>query len=79
MQCTLAILSSVACPALSYFPTYLINGTIFGENLLNTKCVFGFYLQLLSETLLILRRNERDIIIFVHWSSCMVPVILVGL
>jgi len=40
------------------FPHYLINGTIFGgKNLLNTKCVFGFSLQLLSETFLILIRK----------------------
>jgi hypothetical protein len=34
------ILSSVACPALLYFfPHYLINGTIRGNNLLNIKYV----------------------------------------
>ena len=53
-----------------FFPHYLINDAIFGEKLLNTKCVFGFSLQILSETLLILRRNERDVIINVHRSSC---------
>jgi hypothetical protein len=38
-------------------PHYLINGQIFGgkKKLWNTKCVFWFPLQLLSETLLILR------------------------
>jgi hypothetical protein len=40
--------------------------------------VFRFILQLLSETFLILRRTERDIITHVHRSSCKVPVILVG-
>ena len=30
--------------------------------LLDTKCVFWFWLQLLSETFLILRRNEQDVI-----------------
>ena len=34
------ILSSVACLALPYFSTYLINGTILGKKLLNIKCVF---------------------------------------
>jgi hypothetical protein len=37
--------------------------------------VFWFSLRLLCETLLILRRSDRDIIINVHRSSCKVPVI----
>ena len=45
--------------------------------LLNTKCVFWFSVQLLSETFLILRRNERDMIKNVFWSSRKVTVILV--
>jgi len=44
------------------FPHYLTNYTIFEKKSLNTKCVFWFSLQLLSETFLILRRTERDII-----------------
>jgi hypothetical protein len=55
------------------FPHYLINGTIFWKKLLNIKCVFWFYLQLLSETFLIIRRIKRDIIINVHRSSCKLP------
>jgi len=43
-------------------PHYLTNGTVFEKKLLNTKCVFCFSLQLLSETFLILRRTERDMI-----------------
>jgi len=42
------ILSSVACPALPYFPTLSHKGYDFRENLLNTKCVFWFSLKLLS-------------------------------
>ena len=43
MQCAYAILSSVARPALQYyFPTFLINRTIFEKNLLNPKCVLIF-------------------------------------
>ena len=47
----------------------LINGRIFGRKLLNIKCVFWFSLQLLSETFLILRRIQRDIITNEHTSS----------
>ena len=48
-----------------------------GGYLLDAKCVFGFSIQLLSETFLILRRNVRDMIINVYRSACTVPVILV--
>ena len=42
MQCSCAILSSVAYPGLQYFSAYLISGTIFEKKkvLLNVKCVF---------------------------------------
>ena len=66
------------CPAPIYiFPHYLINGTIFGKKLRNTKCVFWFSLQRLSETFLIPRRIERDMIKNVYRPSCKVPVIVV--
>ena len=39
------------------------------------KRVFRYSLQVLSETLLILRESEPDIIINVYWSSSKVPVI----
>ena len=44
------------------FPHYLINGTIFGKKLLNTNCVFWYSVQLLSDTFLILRRIQQDMI-----------------
>jgi hypothetical protein len=59
------------------FAHYLVNGKIFTKTLSNTKCVFWFSLQLLSETFLILRRIKRDDTINVHRSSCEVPVSLV--
>jgi len=41
------------------------------KSLLNTKRVFRYFAQLLSEKFLILRRNERDVIKKkVYWSSC---------
>jgi hypothetical protein len=50
-------------PLYIIFPHYLINGTTFGKKkLLNTKRMFWFSLQFVSETFLILRRNERDMI-----------------
>jgi len=53
-----------------FFPLYLINDTIFERTLLNIECVFRFPLQLLTETFLILRRNERDMIKNVDWAPC---------
>ena len=67
-------------PALLYniFPHFLVNGTILEKKkLLNTKCVFWSSLQHLSETFLILRRNERCMIKNVHWSSSKVHFIFV--
>ena len=58
------------------FPLCLIKGTIFGKKL-NIKYVFLSTLQLLSQTFLILRRTECDMIANVHRSSRKVSVILV--
>ena len=60
-----------------FFPHYLIKGMILEETLLNTKCVFWFSVQLLSETFLILRRTERDIIKNVYRCACKVLVVIV--
>jgi len=50
-----------------YFIVCGINGTIFGRKLLNnTKCMFWFSLQLLSETFVILRRIKWDMLTNVH-------------
>ena len=62
MQSACAIFPSVACPNIQYFPNDLINGKIFGKKFPNTKYVFWVSLQILSETFLILRITERDII-----------------
>jgi len=60
------------------FPHYLLNETIFENALLYIKCVFSFSPRF-SETFLVLRRIERDIIKNVHWSSCKVPLVLMKL
>jgi hypothetical protein len=71
----LMILSSVACLALCvFFQRFLINGTIFGE--VNEYRIL-FSLEMLSETFLILKIIQRDIILDILRSSCKVPIILV--
>jgi hypothetical protein len=79
MQCACATLSSMACPTLQYFSTlsYKRQDLKKKKKLPKTKCVFWFSLQFLSETFLILRRTERDMIKNVYWSSRKVHVVLV--
>jgi hypothetical protein len=78
------ILSSVTWTALAYFSTLSHKGHDFfgggggkGGRTLNTKFVFGFPLQLPSETFLNLRKIQQDIILNVDVSSCKVPIISV--
>ena len=75
MQFKCAVLSSAACSALQYFST--LSHKQHEKKLLNIKYVFLLSVQLLSETFLILRRSERDMIKNMHCPSCKVPVILV--
>jgi hypothetical protein len=60
------------------FPLYVLNGTIFRQELLNIKCVFWFFLQFLSETFHILKIIHWAIV-RVYRSSCKVPVMLLFL
>ena len=76
MQCVCAILPSVAC--LAVISTLSHNRKDFRKKKFIERklCVFIFSTTFFSDTFLILRRIERDII-SVHRSSCKVPVIFV--
>ena len=60
------------------FSTFSHKQPQFLKNILNTKCVFLFSLEFLSDSFLLLRRTELDIITNVHQSSCTVPLFLSG-
>jgi hypothetical protein len=61
MQCTLVITLICGLQGFTiFFKYYLIKGKISKKKLLNIKCVFRYSLQILPETFLILKRNERD-------------------
>jgi hypothetical protein len=78
MQCACAVLYCYLWPVWFHpnVPHYLTNSIIFGKKLLDTKWVFWFSLQILSETLPILRRIQRQTI-HAQTSSCKAPFILV--
>jgi hypothetical protein len=73
MQCACALLSSVACPALQYFPTLSHKRQDFRKKVIEHK----IRPDLPYNLYLILKRNERHMISNVHWSSRKVLVILV--
>jgi hypothetical protein len=77
MQSACAILLSVAYLALHYFSTLSHKRHDFRKNGIEHKMCFDFSLRFSSETFLILRRPERDMIQNVCWYSGKVSVILV--
>jgi hypothetical protein len=66
----LITLSSAACPVYHSSLLCLINGTIFGKSY-----EYKVFVLIFSETFLILKTIQRGM--YVHTSSCKVPVILV--
>jgi len=83
MQCACArilICDLLAPQYIIFFSRYKSNGKILGgggEKIIVTvhkMCVLIFSTNL-SEIFIILRRNERDVIDSVYWSSCKVPLI----
>jgi hypothetical protein len=77
MQCECAILPSVAVPDLQYFSPLFHKRHEFRKNVIEHKRRVFFPLQRLSETFLVLRRTERDMIKNAYWSSRKVFNILV--
>jgi len=74
MRMHLIVLSSVACSAVQYFYTLFHKRQDFREKSYWTQNVdfpYNF-----SEKFLIRRRNERDVILYVHNSSSKMLVIL---
>jgi hypothetical protein len=69
-------LSYVTSPILPYFSALSHKRDNFRKNIMEYKMCVLFFLQLLSETFLILRRIPRDINL--RRSSCRQPVILPG-
>jgi hypothetical protein len=69
-----AILPSMAGPTLQYFSHFLIKIRVFKKEVIEYKMCVLIFSTLLSETFLILRRNERDLVKNVYWSSCKVNV-----
>ena len=75
MRC--AILSSVACPTVQYFPTLFYKRNIFEKKMsLYIKGALRYSVQLLSEIFLIPRRTERDMIKNVNQSLLKYPLLL---
>jgi hypothetical protein len=77
MRHIIRILSYVPCFILPYFSTLSLKLHDFRKNVIESKMYFSTSLNLFSETFLILRRIERDIIRNVCRSSCAVPTIIV--
>ena len=80
------IIVLVACHATRICHIILADYTIYStlshkqrgflEEVIDLKSVFWFSLLILSQTFLILRRTQRDMITNVHRSSCTVPLLL---
>ena len=66
MQCACVVPSSASFPALQQFSTFDHERHDFQEKVIEHKMCVLIFSTILSETFLILRRTQRDIIINVH-------------
>ena len=76
MQCVCAVLLSVACFALQYFPTLCHKRHDFRNNVLEHKMCVLIFPTILYEKFLILTRIKPQIITNAHSCSRKVPVII---
>jgi hypothetical protein len=71
----LLLFSYLACPAVPCFSTLPHKQQDFRKKTFEYEvCVLTFF-KILSETFIILRRLQRDIVINIYTSSCKVPII----
>jgi hypothetical protein len=70
MHRIILVLLSVACMVLPYFSTLSHKQHDFRRKVLNIKCVFWFFLQILSEKFLFLKIIQRDIFIYIYIYIC---------
>jgi len=77
MKRACTIMTSVGSPALQYFSTVSHKRhDLKKRSFIGSKTFVLIFCTNLSETVFILRRNERDMVIDVHLSSCKVPAIV---
>jgi hypothetical protein len=74
-----AILSTAASPAPQYVLTLSHKLQDFREKVTEYQMCVLIFSTTLFERIIILRRIQRDNVIYVKTSSCTVPVILVGI